>query len=89
MRRKTSKDYRKEYIDLLQKQKALEARIRNRAIEMCKAQPTAPIGRGAVGREIEKPQFQNASTEAYLDIITMIEEHNERHAKIKQGKLFN
>lgn len=89
MGRKTSKDYKKEYNNLVQKLNALSIRIRQRAIDMCKANPTAPIGSGAVGREIEKPQFQNLDTEEYLYIIAKIEEYNERKANIKQGKLFN
>ena len=78
MARKTSKDLRKEYNDKLTKLSALEARIKARALEMCKAQPDVPIGRGAIGREIEKFDF---NTRGYIDVIQYIEDINEKNSK--------
>ena len=87
MARKTAKDYSKEYTTLLEKTIALQARIKNRAEELCKKFPNAPIGWGATGRELEK-SFKHLSTREYLDIIRTIELYNEEKANIKQGKLF-
>lgn len=41
--RKTSKDYQKEYNEMLKKQKGLESRIKNRAKEMCERQPNVIV----------------------------------------------
>lgn len=86
MARKTAKEYRKEYTILLEKTVALRVRIQNRAEELCKKFPDAPIGWGAVARELEK--FRALTTTDYLDIIHNIELYNEKQAGIKQGKLF-
>lgn len=44
MARKTAKEYRKEFIELNTQQKALEARIKKRAIELCKKYPKIMVG---------------------------------------------
>ena len=86
--RKTSKDYRKEYGNAKAKLSAVEARIKDRAINLCKQFPEAPIGMGAVGREIDKPLFENCSTETYLDIIRNIEKYNEKNSPVVQKSMF-
>jgi putative NIF3 family GTP cyclohydrolase 1 type 2 len=43
-KRKRSRDYRRELLDLKAEQKALEARIRIRALELCKEYPGVRIG---------------------------------------------
>ena len=85
MARKTANDYQKEYVDKLSKLEGLEARIKARAIELCKAHPDAPIGSGAVGREIEKFTMD---TIGYLYVIKNIEDHNARKAVHVQTTMF-
>lgn len=95
MTRKTAKDYLKEYRDNNEKQKALEARIKKRALELCKKYPDIDL---ELGHKKEKVRgiksgeihiYENLYTETYIEIMQRIEEHNERQSKIKQGKLFN
>ena len=83
---KTATDYQKEYVDKTSKLEGLEARIKARALELCKQHPTAPIGMGAVGREIEK--FPNMDTVSYIYVIKNIEDHNAREDKHVQTTIF-
>ncbi len=86
MARKTATDYQKEYVDKTTKLEGLEARIKARALELCKLHPSAPIGMGAIGKEIEK--FPNMDTASYLYVIKNIEDHNARTAKHVQTTMF-
>ena len=89
MARKTANDYQKEYVDKTSKLEGLEARIKARAIELCKAQPEAPIGYGAVGREIEKLSSEDFfDTVGYIYVIKSIENHNARKAVHVQTTMF-
>ena len=87
MARKTANDYQREYVDKTSKLEGLEARIKARAEELCKAHPEAPIGMGAVGREIEK--FSKAmDATSYIMIIKSIEDYNARKAVHVQTTMF-
>lgn len=86
MARKTAKDYRKEYNDLIKKQKALEARIKKRALEMCEAHPDVEFEYGIKSGELHR--YPNLYTNSYINAMDKIEQHNEKKANIKQGKLF-
>jgi len=87
MARKTAIDYGKEYAGLIEKTEALEARIKARAEALCKANPKAPIGMGAVGREFEK--FGKLTTLRYIAIIMNIEKHLADQHPHQQQSLFN
>lgn len=87
MARKTSKDYSKKYNSLIQQLTVLELRIKARAHELCKLHPTAPIGMGAIGREIEKFPIAISSRD-YLDIIKRIEQYNEKQSGHVQTTMF-
>jgi hypothetical protein len=70
---KTGKDYRKELLAIENDRKALEARVKERAEYLCRTYPSAPIGMGAVAREIVK--FTTADTLDYITIIEAIEKY--------------
>lgn len=88
MARKTHKDWKKEYSTALLKLSSVQARIHQRAEEMCKQHPDVPIGWGATGKDIERLPLV-LETEDYLSIIKSIEDYNEKQSNIKQGNLFN
>ena len=98
MARKSSKDYRTEYMGTLLKQKKLENQIQKRCLEMCEANPdvelpliikdglkTGGYTTGNFKEGIE--QGMTATTEAYIDIIAHIEEHNRVNFPHVQTKL--
>jgi hypothetical protein len=85
MARKTAKDYRKDYADLLIKTKGLEAKVKARAEELCNANPTLPIGSGAVAREIDKFKL---NTFGYICVIEHIEKYLADQHPHQQQKLF-
>lgn len=87
MARKTSKEYRKEYQDLLDKTKVLEGRIKKRALDMCKKFPDVPIcGGSTISKDILTACEQ--STHAYIDVIRDIEEHNEKQSGYVQTSMY-
>lgn len=95
--RKTYKDYKKEYDDILTKQKAIESRIRQRAIEMINNHPGVKMdkfeSRFTVSEQFNRiDEFLTLNskykTEQFLRIIMVIEEYNEKKSGIKQLKMF-
>lgn len=86
-KRLTAQDYSNEYAKLLDKTVALQVRIQARAEELCRLNPKAPIGMGAVGRELEK--FGRLSTLQYIDIIRYIETYLADQHPHQQQSLFN
>ena len=84
-KRLTAQDYTDKYADLLQKTVAMQARIKARAEELCKLHPTVPIGRGAVGREIDK---MNYSVLEYIEVIRYIEKYLADQHPHQQQSLF-
>lgn len=86
MARKNANDYQREYVDAQSKVEALEARIKARAITLCKKFPSAPIGMGAIGREVFK--FGYLSTSSYIMIIKSIEDYNASTAPHVQTTLY-
>lgn len=85
MTRKTGIDYRKEHVELLTKTTALEAKVKARAEELCRQNPKAPIGMGAVGRELDKFDF---NTYEYINVIVHIENWLASQHPHQQQKLF-
>jgi hypothetical protein len=72
----TGKDYRKKLDEVNNEKRVLEARIQARANELCRLHPEAPIGMGAVGREIDKLTFiAKMDSLSYLYIIDSIEKY--------------
>jgi hypothetical protein len=88
-KRKTSEDYRKEYSNLLEKTKALEVRIKERVLELCKTYPEAPTGDISTGRDIliflEDGGYLNMFK--YIDIIGRIEKYNAERSGVVQTKI--
>ena len=89
MARKTANDYQREYVDKLTKLEGLEARIKARAIALSKEFPEAPIGRGAVGREIDKLSSGDFfDTTSYIYVIKSIEDYNAKKGPHIQTTMF-
>jgi hypothetical protein len=70
---KTGVDYKKELLAIENDRRALEARVKERAEYLCRTYPHAPIGMGAVAREIVK--FTTADSDDYINIIIAIEKY--------------
>jgi len=98
--RETYKDYKRKYNELLKQQKALEARIINKAREMVQRTPDVPIKymdkkytvRGLLNYlitlEENEYQLQEKPVVEYLHIIKTIENYNEKLLNYKQLKMF-
>jgi hypothetical protein len=85
----TGAEYRKKLNELNNEKRVLEAHIQARATELCKQHPTAPIGMGAVGRELEKLTFiATMDSLSYLYIIDSIEKYLADQHPHKQLKLY-
>lgn len=85
-KRLTAKDYSDKYASLLEKTVALQVRIVARAEELCRINPQAPIGHGAVGRELEK--FGKLGTLEYINIIRNVEKYLADQHPHQQQSLF-
>jgi molybdopterin-biosynthesis enzyme MoeA-like protein len=93
--RKTYKDYKKQYDNIIEKQKAIESRIKQRAKEMVKNQPGVKMNNFESNRTVSeqfntienklKPEYK---TKQFLRIIKVIEQYNEKKSGIKQLKMF-
>lgn len=92
-RRKTAKDYRKEYGDLIEKKIALEARIKKRAIELCKKFPDVKVSNVFTTESFYSSHYSNpdnfVSVDGYLNVIQKIEEHNQKQSGIVQTSLYD
>jgi len=88
-KRKTSKDYRKEYSNLLEKTKALEVRIKVRVLELCKEYPEAPTGEISTGKDISifLEDSGYLSVSKYIDIIGRFEKYNADRSGVVQTKI--
>lgn len=72
----TGVEYRKKLNEVNNEKRVLEARIQARATELCRLHPTAPIGMGAVARELEKLSvIATMDSLSYLYIIDAIEKY--------------
>ena len=72
-RRKTGNDYRKEYKELDERMKALDAYVRNRVLELVRIHPTAPISSDATGKHMNKKWLASLPTSTVIYIIQKIE----------------
>lgn len=87
-------DYRKKYRDLNQQTIALEARIRNRLLELCKQHPDVVIGRRG-DTDIKAKAIANeyyigcASIDDVINDIDTIEQWLANQHPHQQGELFN
>jgi hypothetical protein len=89
MARKNASQLQKEYVSAITTVESVEAKIKARAIQLCKLHPQAPIGRGAVGREINKLSSGDFfDTTGYLYVIKSIEDYNERESGHVQTTLY-
>jgi len=94
MTRKTGKDYQREFIDLLLKKEAFEAKVRARLLDLCKAHPNAiikKIGDTDIKAEsIAVPTYINGlETTTVIAYIIVIEEWLANQQPLIQGELFN
>lgn len=92
MARKTSKEYRKEYQDLLDKKNILEFRIKKRALDMCKKFPDVKIGLNSSTNHIIKLHTDDPNlsltTNIYIRTIGSIEEYNEKQSGHIQTSMY-
>lgn len=92
MARKTSKEYSKEYQDLLNKTKVLESRIKKRALNMCKKFPDVKIGLNSNTNHIiklhtDEPNL-SLTTNIYIRTISNIEKYNENQSGYVQTSMY-
>jgi len=85
MARKTGKELRKEYRDILDKTKAMQKRLIKRAEELVEQYPDVRYGEMTVGAY--KKYFKITPSIA-LRIIELVEEHIVNKHPHQQGKLF-
>jgi hypothetical protein len=78
--RKTSKDYKSELNRLRTRQKALEARIKSRLVEMVERNPDAIVLEKGLDKFkakcVTKQWIENLSLDTMIEYIRSIEEHN-------------
>jgi len=89
--RKSGKEFRNDYNDLLLKKRALENRIIDRAINLCQDHPDIMIGKitdAKFFRTYHFEQPQSLTTEDYLKVIVNIEKHLASQHPYQQGDLF-
>lgn len=91
MARKTSDILNKEYREILEEKVALEARIKDRAKQLCKKFPDVSIGRGYTAKRFENYQkYNELSILDYILIIASIEKHNEKQSgHVQEEIVFN
>jgi len=94
MERKTVKEYRKEYQDLQNKVKALNMRISDRLLELCKQNPEASVTRHADDGTIIKASsigYKNyiigITIDVQLKYIEAIEKYLEEQQPYKQATI--
>lgn len=95
-KRKTAKDYRKEHQDLLDKTSALETRIANRLLELCRQHPDAIVAYKANGemtpikaKSIDNPTYMDSlNVKTILIHIESIEKYLKDQHPHQQGNLF-
>lgn len=97
--RKKYKELKREYSEILKKQKALEARIINKAYEMVQRVPNIPItylDKEYTVKELlnylttlEVNEINKTSIGEYLHIIKTIEDYNNSIFKYKQLSIFD
>lgn len=97
--RKTYKELKREYSEILKKQKALEAHIINKVNEMVKRVPNIPItylDKEYTVKELlnylttlEENEINKTSIGEYLHIIKTIEDYNNSIFKYKQLSIFD
>lgn len=96
-KRKTAEDYRKEHQDLLDKTSALETRIADRLLELCRMHPETIVAYKANGGNtpIKAKSIDNVMYVESLDVrallihIESIEKALEAEHPHQQGNLFN
>ena len=89
--RKSGKEFRKDYNDLLLKKSVLENRIIDRAIGLCQYHPDVILGKITDAKYFRIYHFeqpQSLITENYLKVIEIIEKHLASQHPYKQGDLF-
>jgi len=86
--RKTSNEYSKELQDLRTRTSALESRIKDRLVKMVIAFPEAIVDKRenveVKARSLTISWIENLSTEAQINYISAIEQHNLKQEKVQQ-----
>lgn len=92
-KRKTAKEYHKEYRDLVDKKSALEIRIKKRAIELCKKFPHIKVSDVFDTKSFYSDHHSNlddfADVNLYLNVIKKIEDYNQKQSGIVQISIFD
>jgi len=94
-KRKKAKDWRDAYKDAQTKLVRTENQIKERALELAKANPDAPVGLGMVASKVEEASGFSLyhairiNTDFYLQVIDNIEKHLAKQHPHQQGNLFN
>ena len=86
MPRKTSKEYSKEYKQLLINKKAIETCIKKRTMDMCKKFPDVMITPITSAKEFI--DGDNVYIQTYIKVMSKIEEHNEQQSGHVQTTLY-
>jgi hypothetical protein len=72
-----SNEFRNEYNYLLLKLRQLNAAISNRALELCKTYPNAPIGEITFARDLSEKTIIDMTVDTQLIMIERIEKYLE------------
>jgi hypothetical protein len=94
MERKTAKNWKDAHIDAQTKLVRIENQIKERALELAKANPDVPVGFGMQGSKIEEASGFSLyhairiNTDFYLQVIKNIEKHLASQHPHQQQKLF-
>lgn len=89
--RKSGKEFRNDYNDLVLKKRALENRIIDRAIGLCQYHPDVILGKITDAKYFRTYHFeqpQSLTIEDYLKVIETIEKHLASQYPYQQGNLF-
>lgn len=89
-KRKSGKDLRKEYNNLLDKTKALESRIKDRAEQLMTQYPNVLIGEITTAKDfLENWDITLTDTIGCIKIIEKIEDHIIKQHPYQQKKMFD
>lgn len=86
-KRKTGKDYRKEYNELKQSEISLSAHLITRLLELSKIYPDAIMIGGARASCLSKLWIESCSIEARIELIENIEKWSAKHNTVHQTRL--
>ena len=94
-KRKKAKDWRNAHKDAQTQLVRIENQIKERALELAKANPDAPVGFGMVGKKVEEASGFSLyhgiriNTDFYLQVIDSIEKHLAKKHPHQQLNLYD